>query len=67
MRVEVDAGLEQNPQGDLSVEVLFEQRPESSKGVSHTSEWKPRTEKECGVVWKQQAAAGRWWRITEAS
>lgn len=41
MRVEVDAGLEQNPQGDLSVEVLFEQRPESNKEVSHTSEWKP--------------------------
>ena len=41
MKVEVDAGLEENPQGYLSVEVPFEQRPESSKGVSHTSEWKP--------------------------
>ena len=29
MKVEVDAGLEENPQGDLSVEVPFEQRPES--------------------------------------
>ena len=39
--MEVEAGLEQSPQGDLSVEVLSEPRPETYKGVGHTSEWKP--------------------------
>lgn len=40
--------------------MLFEQRPESNKGVSHTSEWKPWTGKERGVVREQQEVPGQW-------
>lgn len=40
--------------------MLFEQIPDSNKGVSHTREQKPPSGNKRGVVWEQQEATGQW-------